>query len=425
MAASAVDLVIVHRDNPVAVLAHGRAGSSPRASVPRIVVVDNGSAARGAATAVRAGLPPGVALIEAGANTGFGPGANVGFRWFLAHDPAPWLAVCPHDADPLPGCLERLVAVAAAQPRAGLASADVGDGLTPMVDRYFGAIPAPATVVDGWEPAGYPHGTLMLARRECLRGRSACSTSATSPTARRPSWPCGPRPPAGRSGVVRGAEVRNTDVGSRAAVVDYLQLRNTLLMVREHSGRYHATIRLAHRPVAPGRRALVPARRGPYWAPRARLLAIAHHLRGRYGPPPVELFRPAAERSAPQPPASAAATLGPDPHQVDARHHQAHEHRQRPEQDGGQPHHPAPPGERPGPLGPAGRVEERPRGQREQESTLLTSTTIAVASAGARDRVDRRPASERLRRPGLARRRRGWRRPRSRAAAPATTGPAR
>ena len=289
MALPTVDLVIVHRDKPGPVLRTVERFLA-QSLVPRIVVVDNGSdpAALGA---VRDGLPPGVELIEAGVNTGFGPGANIGFRWLLAHGPAPWLAVCPHDADPLPGCVERLVSVAAAQPQAGLASADVGDGLTPVVDRYFGAIPAPATVVEGWEPAGYPHGTLMLARRECLqavglfdeRYFAYCEEAELAIRAKRAGW---------QVGVVRGADVRNTDVGSRAAVVDYLQLRNTLLMVRDHSGRYHAAIRLiiALWDLVTG--AAVPARRGPYWAPRARLLALAHHLRGRYGPPPVELFGP-------------------------------------------------------------------------------------------------------------------------------------
>jgi N-acetylglucosaminyl-diphospho-decaprenol L-rhamnosyltransferase len=282
-----LDLVVVHRERPAAAL---RTVEQCRAQslVPRIVVVDNGSSAA-ARDRLRAELPPEVVLLEAGANTGFGPGANIGLRWCLAHDPAPWLAVCPHDARALDGCLERLVAVAAAQPRAGLASADVGDGLTPIVDRYFGAIPAPATVADGWEPAGYPHGTLMVARRECLRDIGLfderyfayCEEAELAIRAKRAGW---------QVGVVRGAEVRNTGVGSRADVVDYLQLRNTLLMVREHSGRYHATIRLllALWDLAAG--AVVPAARGPYWAPQARVLAIAHHLRRRYGPPPPGLF---------------------------------------------------------------------------------------------------------------------------------------
>jgi GT2 family glycosyltransferase len=292
VAAPAVDLVIVHRDKPVAALRTVDRFLA-QSVAPRIVVVDNGSTST-ARRQVRGGLPAGVELVEAGDNTGFGPGANIGFRWFLTHDPAPWLAVCPHDANPLPGCMERLLAVVEAQPRAGLASADVGDGLTPVVDPYFGAISAPATVIDGWEPSGYPHGTLMVARRECLTGIGLfderyfayCEEAELAIRAKEAGW---------QVGVVRGAEVRNTDVGSRAAVVDYLQLRNTLLMVREHSGLYHATIRLVIAAWDLVAGAFAPARRGPYWAPRARLLAVAHHLRRRYGPPPAALFGPARQ----------------------------------------------------------------------------------------------------------------------------------
>ena len=310
MGASPVDLVIVHRDRPEAAARTAEAFLA-QSVVPRVVVVDNGSAPE-ERRRLRHGLPADVEVVEAGANTGFGPGANIGFRWCLAHDPAPWLAVCPHDARPLPGCVERLVEVARAQPRAGLASADVGDGLTPVVDRYFGAIPAPATVDEGWEPAGYPHGTLMLARRECLedvglfdeRYFAYCEEAELAVRAKRAGW---------QVGVVRGADVRNTDVGSRAAVVDYLQLRNTLLMVRQHSGRYHATIRLliAIGDLAVG--AASPSRRGPYWAPGARVLAIAHHLRRRYGPPPEALFgrpRPGGDERVGGAPLSAASTSG-------------------------------------------------------------------------------------------------------------------
>ena len=118
MALPAVDLVIVHRETPEPVL-RTVADFLDQSLVPRIVVVDNGSTPGHGGPPARRSCPAGVELVEAGANTGFGPGANIGFRWFLAHDPAPWLAVCPHDAHPLPGCVERLVTVAAAQPRAG------------------------------------------------------------------------------------------------------------------------------------------------------------------------------------------------------------------------------------------------------------------------------------------------------------------
>jgi GT2 family glycosyltransferase len=278
-----LDLVVVHRRRPDA--AARTAGLFLAQGVPvRVLMVDNGSPEADVAR-LRASLPPGVEVLELGANTGFGPGANAGFRWFLSHDPAPWLGVAPHDAEPQPGCLRRLLDEVGVRPRAGLASADVGDGLTPVLDRYFGAIPAEATVVDGWEPAGYPHGTLMVARRQCLeevglfdeRYFAYCEEAELALRARERGW---------EVGVVRGAEVRNQDVGSNAEVVDYLQLRNTLLMVREHSGLYHATIRLLIALWQLGAGLVVPARRGPYWSPRARVRAIVDHVHRRYGPPP-------------------------------------------------------------------------------------------------------------------------------------------
>jgi N-acetylglucosaminyl-diphospho-decaprenol L-rhamnosyltransferase len=283
----ALDLVVVHRENPLVVPKTVERFIDQGVDL-RVLVVDNGSSPE-ALDRVRAALPAGVELLALGDNRGFGPAANAGFRWFLARDPAPWLAVAPHDAEPQPGCLTRLLDELAARPRAGLASADVGDGLTPVVDRYFGAIPAPATVTEGWEPAGYPHGTLMLARRELLaevglfdeRYFAYCEEAELAVRAARAGW---------EIGVVRGADVRNGGLGSRIALVDYLQLRNTLLMVREHSGRYHATIRLIIAAWHMTAGALNPRwRGGPYWAPRARLRAVVDHLRGRYGPPPASI----------------------------------------------------------------------------------------------------------------------------------------
>jgi GT2 family glycosyltransferase len=283
-----LDLVVVHRENPGA-LPQTVAAFLAQGVDLRVLVVDNGSSPE-ALDLVREKLPDGVEVLELGANTGFGPGANAGFRRFLADDPAEWLAVAPHDAEPLPGCLPRLLAELAVRPRAGLASADVGDGLTPVVDRYFGGIPAPATVTDGWEPAGFPHGTLMLARRRCLeevglfdeRYFAYVEEAELAVRAAAAGW---------EIGVVRGADVRNRGLGNRLALIDYLQTRNTLLMVREHSGRYHAFIRLviALWHLAAGH-ASPRFRGGPYWVPSARIRAIRDHLRGHYGPPPPDLY---------------------------------------------------------------------------------------------------------------------------------------
>ena len=256
----------------------------------RVVVVDNGSSPEALAI-VRAGLPAEVDLVLLPRNRGFGPGANAGFRHVLAHPQAAdvgWVGLAPHDAEPAPDCLARMLAVVQARPTAGLASADFGDGLTPVVDPYFGGILAAATVAEGWQPAGHPHGTLMLVRRQVLdevglfdeRYFAYCEEADLALRAAAAGW---------ETGLIRGAIVVNPDLGTRIAVIDYLQLRNTLLLVREHSGRYHATIRwlLAVEQLAAG--LMSPARRGPYWDPRARLRALLDFARGRYGPPPLSI----------------------------------------------------------------------------------------------------------------------------------------
>jgi GT2 family glycosyltransferase len=256
----------------------------------RVVVVDNGSEAAALAQ-VRAGLPAGVELVELPENRGFGPGANAGFRHILDHphpDDGPWIGLAPHDAEPAPDCLARILAAAASRPKAGLACADFGDGATPIVDPYFGGILAPATVAEGWEPAGHPHGTLMVAARALLeqvglfdeRYFAYCEEADLALRAARAGW---------ETGLVRGAIVVNPDLGTPSATIDYLQLRNTLLLVREHSGRYHAFIRfvLALGQLAAG---AVPARRGPYFDARSRVRALADHLAHRYGPPPASVL---------------------------------------------------------------------------------------------------------------------------------------
>jgi N-acetylglucosaminyl-diphospho-decaprenol L-rhamnosyltransferase len=293
---SCLDLVLVHRRAPD-VVAQTAAAFLDQGVPVRVVVVDNGSTP-GELDQLRRGLPEGVTVLPQGENRGFGPAANAGLRWFLtggdresggsggSRRAAPWLAVAPHDARPAPDCVQTLLSELARHPRAGLASADVGDGLTPVVDRYFGAIPQRARVMRGWEPAGYPHGTLLLARRACLgevglfdeRYFAYCEEADLGLRARRHGW---------QVGVVRGAEVRNGGLSSHVAVVDYLQLRNTLLLVRDHFGRYAATVRLVTALCQLAGGLVSPARRGPYWHAPARVRAVVDFLRRRYGPPPA------------------------------------------------------------------------------------------------------------------------------------------
>ncbi len=152
--------------------------------------------------------------------------------------------LAPHDALPEPTCLSHMLRVLDERPRAGLACADVGDGATPVIDPYFGGILAPATVNEGWGACGTSARHVDVRPPACLddvgifdeRYFAYCEEADLALRAKARGW---------ESGLVRGAMVKNPYVGSASAAIDYLQLRNTLLQVREHSGLYHACIRFA------------------------------------------------------------------------------------------------------------------------------------------------------------------------------------
>lgn len=279
-----VRVVLVHWEQPERLAATIDAFRASDDVDVRITVVDNDSA-------VPPSVPAGVELVASGANLGFGPGANVGLRRFLDDaDDGEWVVVAPHDALPAPDCLRRIVAEVEARPRAGLACADYGDGFTPIVDPYFGGIPGPRTVDVGWEPAGYPHGTLLVARRACLeqiglfdeRYFSYCEEADLGVRARRAGWSVG---------LVRGAMVRNPELHGALPAVSYLQLRNTLLLVKEHSGWYHAGIRMQLALLQLGVGLAWPSRRDPYWHVEGKLRGMADFVRGRFGAPPADLYR--------------------------------------------------------------------------------------------------------------------------------------
>jgi GT2 family glycosyltransferase len=156
------------------------------------------------------------------------------------------------------------------------------------VDRYFGTLFRPGAVTEGWEPVDYPHGTLLFAGRACLeevgvfdeRYFSYCEEADLGLRVRDHRW---------EIGLVRGARVTNTDLSSSVALVDYLQLRNTLLLTRDHFGRYATFIRFTTAVLQLVSQTLRPERRPMIFHPRARVRALRDHLRGCYGPPPADL----------------------------------------------------------------------------------------------------------------------------------------
>ena len=275
-------VVVIHR-NRVERLAATVAALAAQTVPVRIVLVDSGSDDDQHARALDL-LPPGSEVVRMGRNGGFGPSANAGWRHVLATAEDEWIGVCPHDALPQPDAVERILTAASTRVRAGLACGDFGDGTTPIVDPYFGGIQVAATVDDGWQPAGYPHGTLLFARRGFLEdvglfdeGYFAyCEEADLGLRAHAAGW---------EVGLVRGARVHNPDMSNTAPAVDYLMVRNTLLLVRRHSGRYKAFVRF----VMACAQLVTERGRNPYHDTGARLQALGDFLRGRTGPPPASL----------------------------------------------------------------------------------------------------------------------------------------
>ncbi|MDQ2678617.1 MAG: glycosyltransferase family 2 protein [Actinomycetota bacterium] len=297
-------VVVVHW-NQVAACLDTVARFTDREVPVRVTVVDNGSEPAALAE-LRTGLAglehsDSVTLIEVGENAGFGPGANVGLRSFLDDpDDGTWVALSPHDVDPFPGTLAAMLDAAEGEPMAGLMCADVGDGMTPVIDPYFGgmvveaAAPAPPDGTARWDEAAYPHGTLMLLRRECIdevgvfdeRFFSYCEEADLALRARRAGW---------RVGLIRGARVQNIHIGSGMAIVDYLQTRNTLLLVQEMSGWYHAFIRACITLIQTYRGVRRPETRAMIFDAPARLAGLRDFVLRRFGPPPASLMVPPSQ----------------------------------------------------------------------------------------------------------------------------------
>jgi N-acetylglucosaminyl-diphospho-decaprenol L-rhamnosyltransferase len=280
--------VVVHRQRSEACVQTGR--RLLEEGVDRLIVVDNGSPAADLER-LRAGLPE-AEILELGANTGFGPGANAGLRHWLDGGEGEWAILTPHDAEPADGCVARVLAAAIDRPHAGLACAEYGEGdlnFRPVVDPVAGGIFGPTDRIPGWEACDYPHGTLMLLRRQCLddiglfdeRYFAYCEETDLGMRATAAGW---------EVGIVWGAVVHNPGMYSGSGVPEYLMLRNSLHLVRWNFGRRQAATQFVIASWVTARAAL-GGRRPIFWHRKGRFLALRDYLLGRVGPPPASLTR--------------------------------------------------------------------------------------------------------------------------------------
>ena len=115
VSSASLTVVIVHWNQPSSCCAVSRRMLDDAVEC-RVVVVDNASAPANL-EALRADLPAEVEVLESPSNLGFGPGANVGLRHWLAEHETPLVAVVPHDAQPAPDTLSLLVRTPWISPR--------------------------------------------------------------------------------------------------------------------------------------------------------------------------------------------------------------------------------------------------------------------------------------------------------------------
>lgn len=280
-------MVIVHHDAPQRCIAAVAAFQAQEVAV-RVTVVDNASSPA-ALTAVREGCAE-IEIIPSGGNLGYGPGVNVGLRSWLASGSGEWVAVAAHDALPAPDCLGALLAEGQARPTAAFVAAEFGPDydVAPTVDPIIGGYYRPAVRGCGWVDVDYPHGTLFLARRRALediglfdeRYFAYCEEVDLGVRARCRGW---------RVGMVWGAVVVNGRLPAQL-LSDYLQVRNTLLLIRTHFGRGPAIVRSVLSVAPMLRRAVVDRR---CWQVHLRLegRGLVDFWRGRFGPPPPSVLR--------------------------------------------------------------------------------------------------------------------------------------
>jgi len=281
-----VGVVVAHRNQGVRCVATLRRFLEQDVPVD-LIVVDNGSRPDELALVRSSGID--ATVIETGTNTGFGPSLNIGLRRWLRHGQGDWVVAAPHDALLQPGGIAQLVTIAEGRINAGVVCADVGDQATPTVDPVLGAIPGRAMMRDGWEDAHYPHGTLMLFRRQCLldiglfdeRYFAYNDEADIGIRARAAGWGVG---------LARGVMVENPSTSTGPAVIDYLRLRNTLLMQHEHFGRRNAAMRAIIALANVVHATVRPSVRPPWYTGSARLRGINAAVRRRWGPPPADLF---------------------------------------------------------------------------------------------------------------------------------------
>lgn len=236
------------------------------------------------------GLPPNVELVRLQENRGWGGGFNVLLAQWLEAKDGQFCFLSAHDALPQGQCLRMMFdSMQEESNHIGIACAEYGIPHLPKFSPILGARlphvpPRPSGTV---ETVVFPHGTLMLFKRQCLeeiglfdeRYFAYGDEIEIGLRARRHEW---------RVVVVWGARVVNPGTWTPSRTLSYLATRNSLLMARAYGGWFRAALRAALMVPNTLRMWVTPSDRRFAFSPAARTAAIRDFFLGRFGPPPAE-----------------------------------------------------------------------------------------------------------------------------------------
>jgi len=279
-----VDLFVVHWNQPDACVATVKAFSGQ--GIPlRVTVIDNDSSGDAYAR-LQKELDPAVTIVRLDDNKGWGGALNVVLRQWLRQEGTPYCLISAHDAIPEPDCLRLLVAAADADSRVGIACPQYPEPFVARLSRWRGVFPEPAEAqaTGTAQAVDVPHGTLMLARRECLgeiglfdqRYFAYGDEHDLGARAVRRGW---------KVVLVWGSIVTNPATFTESSWRSYLFARNSLYLVHAYFGRTAATVRALLLLANTLRMGVLRRDDGFAFSARARWKAVRDYFNGCTGRP--------------------------------------------------------------------------------------------------------------------------------------------
>lgn len=254
-----------------------------------ITVIDNGSTPENRRE-LELGLPPDVEFLPLPANIGWGPAHNVVLERWLKEEDSEFCVVSAHDALPQANCLPTLIAALRARADYGMVCPEYGVPEIPSYSAWRGArlLPVAARPGGTWEDVEYCHGTLMVARRQCLAEIGVFSDkyfaygdeTEIGLRARRSGW---------KIGLVWGAILINPGSWSGGPVIAYLWTRNSLRLAQTFGGGVGLAGRMIVVLLATLREWVRRSDRGSMSSPPARLKGVVDFMAGYCGGPPHQV----------------------------------------------------------------------------------------------------------------------------------------